>query len=340
MSSRRSDAAVVRADAGPDTQRTLPADVLHVDEPPVDQAAVVRAVDDRPAIAAIDVEVPIAGIDLGPRLAAEVSAEAATWFPAKHHAIARIGALIDRLPPAGILLADEYHRQDWLAAAAAEGVPVAAVQHGLIYRRAQRLHPPRRRPPQLRLPDRTYVFGRWERDLLVDQSVYRADEVVVGGSPRLDLVEPAGAGRPATPSGASSAWRRATGWSCSPARWGAIYRRFHYPVALAALVRPAACPASISSSSSTRASRTRARTARSSRALPRPRGFAAAADHGRPVESTCTGCSRAADAHLGHPLDGPDRGRRRRARRTSWRRRSRAADLLGYVDGRCRAPGR
>jgi hypothetical protein len=37
------------------------------------------------------------------------------------------------------------------------------------------------------LPDRTYVFGRWEKRLLVERSVYRSPEVVVAGSPRLDL---------------------------------------------------------------------------------------------------------------------------------------------------------
>jgi len=48
------------------------------------------------------------------------------------------------------------------------------------------------RTPSLPLPARTYVFGAWERRLLVESSVYRADEVVVAGSPRLDVAWAAG----------------------------------------------------------------------------------------------------------------------------------------------------
>src|SRR4029079_15394528 len=109
----------------------------------------------------------------------------------------RIRALLRRTHAEGILLADEYHRQDWLAAAAAEGVPVAAVQHGVI----SPLHTGyvhHARPPELRVPGRTYVFGPWERDVLTRTSVYRPEEVVVGGSPRLDLVGP-GAGTVSSP---------------------------------------------------------------------------------------------------------------------------------------------
>jgi hypothetical protein len=233
MKSRRSDPPSFERMTGPGTERTLPADVLRVDEPPVDQAAAARALETARSIAAIDVAVPIAGIDLGPGLAAQVSAEAATWFPAKHQAIARMRALIDRLPVAGILIADEYHRQDWMAAASGAGLPIAAVQHGLIYRRHNGyMHA--NRPPQLHLVDRTYVFGRWERDLLVERSVYRDDEVRVGGSPRLDVGRPAGADDRA-------AVRRELGVAANArmvvlsGTHGAIYRRFHYPVALADL---------------------------------------------------------------------------------------------------------
>jgi hypothetical protein len=45
--------------------------------------------------------------------------------------------------------------------------------------------------------DRTYVFGDWERRLLVESSAYQPEGVVVSGSPRLDLDggEPGGADR-------------------------------------------------------------------------------------------------------------------------------------------------
>lgn len=95
----------------------------------------------------------------------------------------------------------------------------------------------RTRPASLRLPDRTYVFGRWERALLTETSVYRDDEVRVGGAPRLDLVR--------APGPASEADRAAVRTRLGvrdgdrmvvlSATWGRLYRRFHYPIALAGL---------------------------------------------------------------------------------------------------------
>jgi hypothetical protein len=119
-----------------------------------------------------------------------------------------------------------------MEAAALARIPVAAIQHGTIYR-YHRGYIHADRPPQLRLPARTYVFGRWERDLLVRDSVYRDDEVVVGGSPRLDMFR------------AGSVDRDVVRAECGVApgdrllvlsgTYGGIYRRFHYPVILARL---------------------------------------------------------------------------------------------------------
>ena len=108
----------------------------------------------------------------------------------------------------------------------------AGAAHGLIYRwHNGYIHPSR--PAGLRLPDRTYVFGRWERDLLIEAGVYRPDEVVVGGSPRLDLIRPEPVDR--------AAIRAALG--IDPAdrmlvlsgTWAPMYRQFFYPAALARL---------------------------------------------------------------------------------------------------------
>ena len=153
----------------------------------------------------------MSGVDLGPGLAVIVSDRVAGSLGRRIVDVDRIRALLRRTHADGILLADEYHRQDWLAAAAAEGVPVAAVQHGVI----SPLHTGyvhRTRPPELRLPGRTYVFGPWERDVLTRTSVYRPEEVVVGGSPRLDLVgtDRERPGAPTTACGGSWASRRAT----------------------------------------------------------------------------------------------------------------------------------
>ena len=119
---------------------------------------------------------------------------------------------------------------------AAEDVPVAAVQHGVI----SPLHTGYihgSRPPQLRLPGRTYVFGTWERDLLTRHSVYRPEEVVVGGSPRLDLVDQ----RRRAAAWPDDALRRELGVASGDrlvvlsGTWGVQQRRFHYPIALAGL---------------------------------------------------------------------------------------------------------
>lgn len=174
----------------------------------------------------------VSGVDVGPALTARVAMRTRRTAFLAIHDIPRIRALLRHLRPAGILLADEYHRQDWMAAAAAEGVPTVALQHGVIYRwHNGYIH--RTRPDELRLPDRTYVFGAWERALLTETSVYRPDEVVVGGSPRLDLVE--------VDAQARSSVRTALGVAPGDrlvvlsGTWGRFYRRFLYPIALAGL---------------------------------------------------------------------------------------------------------
>jgi len=174
------------------------------------------------------------GVDLGPELVRQIADRTDITHARRIADTARLRGVLRRLHPAGILLADEYHRQDWLTAAMAENVPVAAIQHGVIYRwHTGYMH--RTRPPELRLPGRTYVFGRWERELLTGTSVYRPDEVVVGGSPRLDLVRPEASDRASvrTELGVRDGDRMLV----LSGTWGPIYRRFHYPIALAHLFR-------------------------------------------------------------------------------------------------------
>ncbi|MDF2735267.1 MAG: hypothetical protein K0S97_1890 [Chloroflexota bacterium] len=181
-------------------------------------------------VGAIRTPVVVHGVDLGPGLTGRVSQLAARWMPSKVRAVTSIRALLRRLRPAGVLLADEYHRQDWLTAARAENVPVAAIQHGMIYR-GHNGYVHRERPETLALPDRTYVFGEWERDVLVHASVYRDDEVRVSGSPRLDLAE-------AAPDADAAALRAELGVRPGDrlvvlsGTYGPAYRRFHIPYAL------------------------------------------------------------------------------------------------------------
>lgn len=181
------DATWARLD-GPDGARSLPADLLawHYGRPGDDRRA--RAGGEAIAVAVERATAPlvVGEIDLGRALAAEVARHARRGTASRLRETWRAGRFLLELRPAAILLIDEYGRTEWLAAGRATGIPVAAVQHGIIHRR----HPGYRhaaRPASLALPARTYLFGEFERRLLTTESVYRDDELRVAGSPRLDL---------------------------------------------------------------------------------------------------------------------------------------------------------
>ncbi len=234
----RDDATWLRM-TEPGEERYLPAEAIWSAGATDDQAAATEqagAAAER--IAATSVPVLVSGVDLGPALAGRVSAFVRRSLPGQIVNQARARHLIRRLAPAGILLADEYHRQEWLGAARLEGISANAVQHGLIYDHHNGyIH--RDRPAALRIPDRLYVFGDWERRLLVDRSVFHADEVSVGGSPRLDLVAAdAGSIAPADRESLRTELgvRPGDRMVVLSGTWGSLYRRFHYPIALAGLV--------------------------------------------------------------------------------------------------------
>ncbi len=236
------DAAWDRLTA-PGSERTLPADVIW--SMPSGGDAAGRTGRAEAAAAAIESDAaPLVafGVDLGPVLGARVAELTRASFAGQIRNVGRLRSLLARLRPTAVLLADEYHRQEWLTAARLEGIPTVAVQHGMIYRwHTGYMHADR--PPLLRLADRTYVFGDWERRMLTDLSVYRRDEVRVSGSPRLDLLTPASSDEDGPAREEDRASVRAE-LDIAPAdrlvvisgTWGPIYRRFHYPIALAALV--------------------------------------------------------------------------------------------------------
>ena len=150
--------------------------------------------------------------------------------------VARERRLLEALRPAALLTVDEYGRTEWLSAARQAGVPVVAVQHGIIHP----WHPGyqhRTRPAVRAVPQRTYTFGEFERRLLLEAGEYRPDEVVVGGSPRLDLVD---ASVP-TPDDAA-ALRAELGVAADErllvisTTFAEVFRRFYAPVALASLI--------------------------------------------------------------------------------------------------------
>ena len=172
-----------------DRRRSLPIDVVSTlgvrttgAVKPRDEA---RARADRILAKAAPLEV--SGVDLGPDLAL-VAADRASSLARRIVDVDRIRALLRRthagrdparrrISPPG--LAGRRRRRG------RPGRRRPARRHLAAPHRATST---RTRPPELRLPGRTYVFGPWERDVLTRASVYRPEEVVVGGSPRLDLV--------------------------------------------------------------------------------------------------------------------------------------------------------
>lgn len=186
---------------GPSEARTLPGELLATRfARPDDRASATTVEAAAERVGALTTPLVVGDVDLGPAVAAELAAGIRGALAGRLRELPRMRRLLRRLHPAAIVLVNEYGRPEWLLAARAEGIGSAAVQHGIIHRlHVGYRHPAR--PPELLLPDRTYVFGEYEARLLTSESVYRPDEVVVSGSPRRDLaaesVRPAdGSGRP------------------------------------------------------------------------------------------------------------------------------------------------
>jgi hypothetical protein len=176
----------------------------------------------------------IAGADLGPVARAMLARDATTILPGRFEARGKIRRLLEESGASAVVLAYEYGRPEWIAAAHDADVPVAAVQHGAI----TPWHPGYTFPARsgaMPIADRTFVYGRWERDLLVERSVYRDEEVVVAGAPRLDLVAPASQReREAT----RRELRATTGERLvvHSTSWGSQIQRFYTPAALDAIL--------------------------------------------------------------------------------------------------------
>lgn len=76
----------------------------------------------------------------------------------------------------------EDSRTLWMTAARRLGIPIVAVQHGIIYpNNPAYCHAPH---PGLLLPETTCVFGTYERDVLVRHGVFEPESVLVTGSAR------------------------------------------------------------------------------------------------------------------------------------------------------------
>lgn len=130
------------------------------------------------------IRLDVAGSDLGPALGSIVAGYAGTWLDGQRRGMRRAERLMLELRPGALFVDHEGVRTLWLAAAHRLGIPIVAVQHGVIYRNnpeyCHSLH------EALIRPDVTCVFGTFERDLLVGQGGYDPSAVLVTGSSRAD----------------------------------------------------------------------------------------------------------------------------------------------------------
>lgn len=120
--------------------------------------------------------------------------------------LARVERMVRDLGPRAMIVTQEHHRTPWLLAARRAGIPTFALQHGVLYP----AHPgyPQRRHPLVILPSRMFVYGEYERRVLLE-GAYHDDEVAVVGSPRLDL--DSAQGRPEDAAAEREAVRRELG---------------------------------------------------------------------------------------------------------------------------------
>jgi hypothetical protein len=152
------------------------------DDPDLDEAPIVL-----PEMAASGF--PVGGRDLAPAVLTLLDAYTGTWLATRRQWGTWAGRFLDELRPRALLIDREGTRADWIGAAQQRGIPVIAVQHGMIYRGNPEYF--RTRIPGSLVPDRTCVFGPWERDLLVREAGFEPRSVVVIGSPRAPGSEPA-----------------------------------------------------------------------------------------------------------------------------------------------------
>jgi hypothetical protein len=174
------DWAILRSD-----ERLFPQSLVNTgwvvpDEQPVDASTVAERLRTARGVP-LDVE----GGDLAPSLVDELMRYGGSWLASQLRLAGRAERMMRDLRASAMFLNHEGIRTPWITAARHAGVPVFAVQHGLIYARHTVYSHPRRQG--LLLPDRTFTYGPFERTVLLEHGGYTADEVEVSGSPRLYL---------------------------------------------------------------------------------------------------------------------------------------------------------
>jgi hypothetical protein len=141
----------------------------------------------------------VEGCDLWPLLASEFKGIAALQFPWSARAMDEAGAALDRLRPAVVVTYAEAG--GWgralILEARRRGIPVAALQHGFIYRHwLNYLHEPDEMAPSAAnpsdrgfpAPDLTLLFDQFAREHLQRRGHFAPMGLAVTGSPRLDAI--------------------------------------------------------------------------------------------------------------------------------------------------------
>ena len=145
-------------------------------------------IDSRPVATGLarvgDLPLDVGGVDLGPALGSLVIDHAGPWLDGQRRGSRRAERLLRELKPAVMLADHEGVRTEWLAAARRMGIPIVAVQHGVIYpNNPEYCHPLH---AGLVRAEMTCLFGTYERDILVEMSGYQPAQVRVTGSSRAD----------------------------------------------------------------------------------------------------------------------------------------------------------
>ena len=126
----------------------------------------------------------VQGRDLGPAVATIVSGYGGRWLDGQRRGVRRAERLMRELRPTVLFIDHEGVRTSWLAAARRLGIPIVAVQHGVIYPdNPEYCHPLHQ---ALVRPEMTCLYGSYERDLLVERGGYDPASVAVTGSSRAD----------------------------------------------------------------------------------------------------------------------------------------------------------
>ena len=141
----------------------------------------------------------VGGCDLWPLLSPEFDGIAALQFPWSARAMDEAGAALDRLRPEVVVTYAEAG--GWGRALVLEarrrGIPVAALQHGFIYRHwLNYLHEPDEMAPSpanpddrgFPAPDLTLLFDEFAREHLERRGHFAPSRLAVTGSPRLDAI--------------------------------------------------------------------------------------------------------------------------------------------------------